>query len=246
MMMLAQKQKIAGTVMDTENQKLSAVNIVLYNSKNELIKELKTDGSGGFILEGINEQNVKLVVRNNGYSVFEKNLDLEKPDALQIILRKETREIEEVVMTKRNPVVKRKVDRLEFNVENSNISSLNAWEILKKTPNVTVNNNVLTVKGSGGILVTINDKKVMLTGDELKNLLENTQGDEVKSIEVITNPPAKYEASGSAVLNLVMKKNKIEGYRGIVSSKYIQTQYAKAVFGLSQYYKKALRYGKLL
>jgi hypothetical protein len=77
MMMLAQKQKIAGTVMDTENQKLSAVNIVLYNSKNELIKELKTDGSGGFILEGINEQNVKLVVRNNGYSVFEKNLDLE-------------------------------------------------------------------------------------------------------------------------------------------------------------------------
>jgi hypothetical protein len=69
----------------------------------------------------------------------------------------------------------------------------------------------------------------------------------VKSIEVITNPPAKYEASGSAVLNLVMKKNKIEGYRGIVSSKYIQTQYAKAVFGLSQYYKKeALRYGKLL
>jgi hypothetical protein len=113
--------------------KLSAVNIVLYNSKNELIKELKTDGSGGFILEGINEQNVKLVVRNNGYSVFEKNLDLEKPDALQIILRKETREIEEVVMTKRNPVVKRKVDRLEFNVENSNISSLNAWEILKKT-----------------------------------------------------------------------------------------------------------------
>jgi hypothetical protein len=48
----------------------------------------------------------------------------------------------------------------------------------KENPNVTVNNNVLTVKGSGGILVTINDKKVMLTGDELKNLLENTQGDE--------------------------------------------------------------------
>jgi hypothetical protein len=90
----------------------------------------------------------------------------------------------------------------------------------KENPNVTVNNNVLTVKGSGGILVTINDKKVMLTGDELKNLLENTQGDEVKSIEVITNPPAKYEASGSAVLNLVMKKNKIEGYRDSIFKIY--------------------------
>ncbi|MDN3694933.1 outer membrane beta-barrel family protein [Chryseobacterium tructae] len=237
-MMMAQKQKIAGTVMNTENEKLSAVNVILYNSRNELIKELKTDGNGGFMLEDIKEQNIKLVIKNNGYSLFEKNLDLEKPEALQIILRKETKEIEGVVMTKRKPLIKRKIDRLEFNVENSNISSLNAWEILKNTPNVAVNNNVLTVKGSAGILVTINDKKVMLTGDELKNLLENTQGDEVKSVEVITNPPAKYEASGSAVLNIVMKKNKIEGYRGILSSKYIQTQYAKAVFGLSQYYKK--------
>ncbi|MBP2618813.1 outer membrane beta-barrel family protein [Chryseobacterium jejuense] len=238
MMMLAQKQKIAGTVMNTENEKLSAVNVALYNFRNELIKELKTDGGGSFTLEGIKEQNVRLVVKNDGYFLFEKNLNLEKPEALQIILRKEFQEIEGVVMTKRKPLVTRKVDRLEFNVENSNISSLNAWEILKNTPSVTVNNNMLIVKGSTGILVTINDKKVMLTGDELKNLLENTQGDEVKSIEVITNPPAKYEASGSAVLNIVMKKNKIEGYRGILSSKYVQTQYAKAVFGLSQYYKK--------
>lgn len=238
MMMMAQKQKIAGTVTNSENEKLSSANVILYNSRNELIKEFKTDSSGGFTLEDIKEQNVKLVVKNNGYSLFEKNLNLENPETLQIILKRESKEIEGVVMTQRKPLVKRKVDRLEFNVENSNISSLNAWEILKNTPNVTVNNNVLTVKGSAGILVTINDKKVMLTGDELKNLLENTQGDEVKSIEVITNPPAKYEASGSAVLNIVMKKNKIEGYRGILSSKYIQTQYAKAVFGLSQYYKK--------
>lgn len=239
MLMFAQKQKLAGTVTNTENEKLSAVNIGFYNSGNELIKELKTDGKGGFVLEGLSEQNIKLVVKREGYLVFEKNLNLESSEPLQIILKKEdAKEIEEVVMTKRKPLVKRKVDRLEFNVENSNISSLNAWEILKNTPNVSVNNSVLTVKGSTGILVTINDKKVMLTGDELKNLLENTQGDDVKSIEVITNPPAKYEAAGSAVLNIVMKKNKIEGYRGILSSKYVQTQYAKAVFGLSQYYKK--------
>ncbi|AZA81971.1 TonB-dependent receptor [Chryseobacterium lactis] len=236
--MLAQKQKLEGTIVNSENEHLPLVSISVYNSSNLLIKELKTDNDGNFILEGITEQNIKLVVKNEGYSLFEKNVDLEKSAPLHIILKKESQEIEGVVMTKRKPLVKRKIDRLEFNVENSNISSLNAWEILKNTPNVTVNNNILSVKGSTGILVTINDKKVMLTGDELKNLLENTQGDEVKSVEVITNPPAKYEASGSAVLNIVMKKNKIEGYRGILSSKYIQTQYAKGVFGLSQYYKK--------
>lgn len=234
----AQQQKAEGIVMNTQNEKLSFVKIEVYNSQNALIKELKTDENGKFVLEGIEEQDVKLIVKNQGYSLFEKKLDLKEPEPLNIILKKESHEIEGVVMTKRKPLVKRKVDRLEFNVENSNISSLNAWEILKNTPSVTINNSVLSVKGSTGILVTINDKKVMLTGDELKNLLENTQGDEVKSVEVITNPPAKYEASGSAVLNIVLKKNKIEGYRGILSSKYIQTQYAKGVFGISQYYKK--------
>ncbi len=237
-MLLAQKQKLAGTVMNNDSEKLQAVQIELYDSKNQLIAEIKTDADGNFTWEGISETDVKIVVKNKGYSLFEKKLDLEKAKALQIILSKESNQIGEVIMTKRKPVVKRKVDRLEFNVENSNISSLNAWEILKNTPGVTTNNNVLRIKGSTGILVTINDKKVMLSGDELKNLLENTQGDEVKSVEVITNPPAKYEASGSAVLNIVMKKNKIEGYRGILTSKYIQTRYAKAVFGLSQYYKK--------
>lgn len=237
-LILAQKQKAGGTVVNTENEKLSSVKVKVYNAEDKLIKELETDDNGKFVLEDIAEEYIKLVIKNQGYSLFEKKVDLKEFEPLNIVLKKESQEIEGVVMTKRKPLVKRKVDRLEFNVENSNISSLNAWEILKNTPSVTINNSVLSVKGSTGILVTINDKKVMLTGDELKNLLENTQGDEVKSVEVITNPPAKYEASGSAVLNIVLKKNKIEGYRGILSSKYVQTQYAKGVFGLSQYYKK--------
>ncbi|MDR6461142.1 hypothetical protein J2786_004295 [Chryseobacterium vietnamense] len=237
-LILAQKQKAGGTVVNTKNEKVSSVKVEVYNAQNALIKELKTDENGNFVLEDIVEQEVKLVIKTQGYSLFEKKLNVKESEPLNIILKKESNEIEGVVMTKRKPLVRRKVDRLEFNVENSNISSLNAWEILKNTPSVTINNSVLSVKGSTGILVTINDKKIMLTGDELKNLLENTQGDEVKSVEVITNPPAKYEASGSAVLNIVLKKNKIEGYRGILSSKYVQTQYAKGVFGVSQYYKK--------
>jgi len=238
-LMFSQQQKIDGTVVNIQNEKLPLVSIEVYNSQNVLIKKIMTNEEGAFTLEGISEKEVKLVVKDLEYAQFEKELDLDKQDKiLQIVLKKDIKEIQEVVMTKQKPVVKRKIDRLEFNVENSNISSLNAWEILKKTPGVTSGNDVLAIKGSQSILVTINDKKVMLTGDELKNLLENTQGDEVKSVEVITNPPAKYEASGSAVLNIVMKKNKIEGYRGIISSKYVQSQYAKGVAGISQYYKK--------
>lgn len=237
--MFSQKQKIEGTVSNAQNEKLSLVSIEVYNSQNILLKTLLTNDNGVFTLEGIPENSVKLVIKDLEYSKFEKDLDLEKQNQpLLIVLKKDIQDIQEVVMTKQKPLVKRKIDRLEFNVENSNISSLNAWEILKKTPGVTSSNDVLAIKGSQSILVTINDKKVMLTGDELKNLLENTQGGDMKSVEVITNPPAKYEASGSAVLNIVLKKNKIEGYRGSLSSKYVQSQYAKGVAGISQYYKK--------
>lgn len=239
MLLSAQTQIIKGSVMDSENGKVPSADIEIYNLKNELIKTLKTDNDGHFTVEGIVVDSVKITVKKTDYAPFEKTMNVRKDsDLLKIILKKHTQEIEAVVMTKQKPLVTRKVDRLEFNVENSNISSLNAWEILKKTPSVTINNDVIAIKGGTGILVTINDKKVMLTGDELKNFLENTQGEEIKSVEVITNPPAKYEASGSAVLNIVMKKNKIEGYRGIISSKYVQTQYAKGVAGISQYYKK--------
>ncbi len=238
-LLFSQKHKIEGTVTNVQNEKLPLVPVEIYTSQNKLLKTLTTNENGVFVLEGISESEVKLIIRDLEYNQFEKNLNLDEiNNSFSIVLKKDIQDIQEVVMTKQKPLVKRKIDRLEFNVENSNVSSLNAWEILKKTPGVTAGNDVLAIKGSQSILVTINDKKVMLTGDELKNLLENTQGDEVKSVEVITNPPAKYEASGSAVLNIVMKKNKVEGYRGILTSKYIQSQYAKGIADMSQYFKK--------
>src|SRR5690606_36058938 len=113
-----------------------------------------------------------------------KNIDFAQTQLLPDILLKETiQELGEVVVTSRRPIVKRKVDRLEFNVENSTLSSENAWEILRKTPGLTMAGENISIRGSSGILVTINDKKVYLTGTELKNLLENTDGENIKSIE---------------------------------------------------------------
>ncbi|MGI9650078.1 outer membrane beta-barrel family protein [Chryseobacterium sp. RLHN22] len=238
-LVFSQSQKISGTVLNAEKQKLDSVKVELYNSENILVESIFTNSAGNFSFENLSTQSFKLKINDEKYLSFEKLVDAKNDnEILSIILKNNQKDIEGVTLTKKKPLVKRKVDRLEFNVENSNISSLNAWEILKKTPQVTINNDVLAVKGGTSVLITINDKKVMMTGEELKNLLENTQGDDVKSVEVITNPPAKYEAEGGAVLNIIMKKNKIEGYRGILSSKYIQTQYAKGVAGLSQYYKK--------
>ena len=76
-----------------------------------------------------------------------------------------------------------------------------------------------------------------MSGEQLKEFLEATNGEDIKSVEVITNPPARYEAQGSTVVNIKMKKNTTEGYKGTFSSAYVQSMYPKGVASTSQHYK---------
>ncbi|WP_260440308.1 TonB-dependent receptor [Elizabethkingia meningoseptica] len=238
-MLWAQQKKHEGIVKNEKNERIPQAKVYIYDQNDTLLKSLTTNEQGVFTFDGVDAEQVKIVIDDLEYDKLEKKISLnDLSSGSGFILHKSATEIEEVAMVKQKPVVKRKIDRLEFNVENSNISSLNGWEILKKTPGVVFSNDAFKIKGSSAILVTINDKKVSLSAEELKNLLENTQGSDVKSVEVITNPPARYEASGSAVLNIVLKQNKLEGYRGYVSGKYVQSIYPKGVGSIAQYYKK--------
>ncbi len=142
---------------------------------------------------------------------------------------------EMTVVAKRN-TLKRKVDRLEFTVVGTPLQNMNAWEILSNTPNVIVRNEAISVRGSDQIIVTINDRKTLMSQEQLKQFLEGTSGDQIFSIEVITNPPAKYEAEGAAVINIKMKENRLTGYRGSASARYHQGIYARGRVGLMQSY----------
>lgn len=233
-----QTKTFEGKVTNETGELLSFATVVINKSKlNEQI--VTTDFEGIFHFKNIENDSIILDVTYVGYLKYRRifNID-ELKKQLNIVLLREEHELNELIIKRKKPLIKRKIDRLEFDVENSTLSSLSGWEILKQTPGITTQGSSLKIKGSQGILVTINDKKVMLTGDELQSLLENTPGKDIKSIEVITNPPANYDASGSAVLNIKMVKNNLEGYRGVLYGRYIQSKYDKEVFGLSQYYKK--------
>jgi len=134
----------------------------------------------------------------------------------------------------KKPMLKRKADRLEFNIDQTPLQNLNGWDILKNTPNVVMKNDQLSVQGSTQILVTINDKRTLMSQEQLKQFLENTDGSSISTVEVITNPPAKYEAQGGAVINIKMKQSKLAGYKGRLSGRYHQSIYAKGRIGLMQ------------
>ena len=114
--------------------------------------------------------------------------------------------IEEVVVTSKRPLIELKADKMVVNVENSSVTAgNNALEVLQKSPGVVIDNNQnISLRGKQGVLVTINGKNQYMTGDEITRMLENMPASNIKTIEIITNPSAKYDAEGnSGIINIV-------------------------------------------
>ena len=236
----AQNPAVSGNVFDGSKNPVPFADVVLKQQAQDstFVKTSFTDENGHFEILNLNAGEYLLTISTVGFENYTSRIAVAKNLVLSdIVLQAGAKELDDVVINQKRPIVRRKIDRLEFDVENSILSSDNAWQIVKKTPGVNVVGDGISIRGSSGILVTINDKKVYLTGTELRNLLENTNGDDIKSIEVITTPPAKYEAQGSAVLNIKMKKNMGGGYKGSVSGAYVQSMYPKGVVATNHYFK---------
>lgn len=125
-----------------------------------------------------------------------------------------------VNITASKPLIERKIDRTVMNVENSVLAAGNtAMEILARAPGVTVDkDDNISLKGKQGVTVMINDKLTYLTAAQLATLLRSTDGNTIKSIEIITNPSAKYDAAGnSGIINIKLKKNTQSGTNGSVT-----------------------------
>jgi hypothetical protein len=117
----------------------------------------------------------------------------------------------------KRPIVEAGIDRLRFNVAGTDLVKGNTlWGLIEKTPLVTAGENgSIQIAGTTGAVVYINNKRKVLTGEALKTWLAAMPADNVEAIEVITTPSSKYEAEGGAgILNIVLKRNKQEGFDG--------------------------------
>lgn len=146
----------------------------------------------------------------------------------------------EFVLEDTKNLIERKVDRLVFNVENTVAASGgDALDLLKVTPRVKVENDKIAMIGKSGLSVMIDDRIVQLSGEELVNYLKNIPSDNIKSIEVITNPPAKYSAEGnSGLINIKLKKSINNSWSADIRSSYQQTTYTRGSIGSNFNYRK--------
>ncbi|MEO9512848.1 MAG: outer membrane beta-barrel family protein [Flavobacteriaceae bacterium] len=235
---ICQTFQIKGKVVDRENKIIPYANILLLQAKDStFVMGTSADEYGFFVLEDLEPDLYLLQASFVGKGSEPRALDINQDVSLgALIIPLEENVLDEVVVTARKPTLKKLPDRLVFSVENTVVSQGNSWDILKSTPGVIVNQEELLIRGESAT-VYLNDRKIQLSGQEIKGLLEGLSGTVIKSVEVIANPPARYEAEGGSILNIVTSKNVIPGYKGSVNGTYTQAIFPKYSFGTSHYFK---------
>nr|WP_315254424.1 TonB-dependent receptor [uncultured Flavobacterium sp.] len=235
-------RKITGKVVTSINSPVDFAEIILITKDSVAIKSELTNEKGDFMLEAQRGW-YKLQIRQTKKILFSKNIELNDDLDLGIITVDNVNQLESVTVVSKKKLVERKVDRLVFNVENSiNASGGDALDALSVTPGVRVQNDKITIIGKSTLAVMIDDKIVQLTEEELSNYLKSIPSDAIKSIEVITTPPAKYEAAGnSGLVNIILKKAKKDSWNALIGSTCIQRKYAEgSVMGNFNYNKNKL------
>jgi len=230
--------ELKGEVKDQYQEPVAFASVFLLTvTDSVLVKGTSADENGAFLFSDIAEGLYLLKASYVGQMSDNLAIEILKDTKIgALILEQHTEELNEVTVVSNKPVVERKVDRIVFNVENTVLSQNSSWDILSQTPGVIVMNGDLKVRNQA-TTVYINNRKVQLSSDEVRSLLENYQGENIKSVEVIYNPPASYDAEGGSILNIVTSKNLSIGYKGNVSAGYTQGVFPKYNFGTSHFYK---------
>ncbi len=235
---ISQTYTIQGSVTDENNTLVGYANILLLRSADsEIITGTSTDESGSFILEDIEAGNYNLQVSFIGYADYTREISLTANiDLPPIILIEEAESLSEVEIVVKRPTLERRPDRLVFNVENTSLSEGNIMDVVRRTPGVIVINDAITIKNSAPT-VYINNRKVNLQTSDIIDLLEGSPASTIKSVEVITNPSARYDADSGTVLNIVMSRNLISGYNGSIYTNYTQGVFPRYNAGTSHFFK---------
>lgn len=229
---------VSGRIIDATNNPVAYTNILLLKaSDSTIVSGTTSDEEGVYLFDDIVPNTYILkasfISYKDNYSYITVNSNTVVP---ALVLEESIETLSEVELVYRKPTLKREVDRLVFNVEKTALSEGNLMEVLRNTPSVLVMDDAITVKGSEPT-VYINDRKVHISSSEIVELLQGTSASNIKSVEVITNPPARYDAESGVVLNIVMAKNLVSGYNGSVFSNATQGVFTKFNHGMSNYFK---------
>jgi len=241
--------KLSGTVIDaSSNQPVEFATIALIDAAGKTVDGTIADAKGKFSIVKIADGSYTASISFIGYQTITLTVELagKKNDINlgSIKLAEEARQLNEVVVEGKKDLVEERVDRTIYNAENdATTRGGDATDVLKRVPMLSVDlDGNVSMRGSNNIMVLINNKPSTIMANSVADALKQIPSDQIKTVEVITSPSAKYDAEGSAgIINIITKKNTLEGltlnvdagvgYRG--SNLGLNGNYRKGKMGFS-------------
>jgi iron complex outermembrane receptor protein len=227
---------VTGIVEDGSGKGLSAATVSLLAANDSAVLKINVaDKDGVFRFDNIQEGrylvSVSAVGFQSAYSqLFQIPMSAPEVSLKAIQLQPATKALSGVTVTATRPLIEQKVDRMVVNVDASPTNAGNsALEVLEKSPGISVDKDGnISLKGKQGVMVLVDGRPTQLNGADLANLLRSMNASQLDQIEIMTNPPAKYDAAGNAgIINIKTKKSKSFGYNGTATLGYSQGRYPK-------------------
>ena len=236
---------ITGTVLDSANNKpMGYVTVAIQDSKTHTgVKSGLTKDDGTFTLKAPAGKTYEAVLVFVGYRNKTVAVNGNGPDVNigKVSIAASSSQLKEVSVTAARPLMKQEVDRITYDIQaDPDSKALSVLDMMRKVPLLTVDgNDNIQLKGSGNYKILINGKESALVAKNPSDILKSMPATNVERIEVITTPPAKYDAEGLAgIINIVTKKNADQGFNIGFNSRF------NSVFGAGYNINGTVKQGK--
>lgn len=227
--------RISGTVGDAKGQPVEAATVVLLKAKDSSrLKATATDKTGHFRFDRIPAGKYLVMTSSVGYeSSWSAPFDLAVTGTRSLsplVLNPSSTNLQAFAVVGKKPFIETKADRTIINVDASpSNAGATAMDVLEKSPGITLDkDDNISLKGKQGVTIMIDGKPTYLSASQLSSYLKSLPASAIDQIEIMTNPSAKYDASGnSGIINIKTKKNKLKGFNGNVNLTHTQGIYPK-------------------
>lgn len=239
----AQNKKITGKIIDKKNNTpIPYATVTCKKNNGKIITGVITNDKGEFKINKLPKEKIKLYFQFIGYAPIQKNIDLSTNKTTYslgvIYLKENSNKLDEVEIQAETTTIVQKIDRKVVNIGNDLVSAGgNSFEMLQNIPSVDVDqvSGTVSLRGNENVRILVNGKPSNLNA---KQLLSQIPSNSVKSIEIITNPSAKYNPEGmSGILNLILRKNTKIGFNGSLSAGITHSKNTRPEASLNLNYK---------